>query len=89
MPKVHFVWVDLPQDISTPIQNFWQALTNMVTAARRLDIPELLNIGEVTKACGDSRHSENGEAYVLSNVRDIASVPMEYGSAVALFIGNE
>ena len=39
MPKVHLVWVDLPQDIPTPIQNFWQALTNMVTAARKLDIP--------------------------------------------------
>ena len=39
IPKVHLVWVDLPQDIPTPIQNFWQALTNLVTAARRLDIP--------------------------------------------------
>ena len=42
MPKVHLVWVDLTQDIPTPIQHFWQALTNMVTAARELDIPVVI-----------------------------------------------
>ena len=43
MPKVHLVWVDLPQDIPTPIQHFWQALTSVVTAARKLDIPVVIN----------------------------------------------
>ena len=42
MPKVHLVWVDLPQEIPSPILNFWQALTNMVTAARNLDIPVVI-----------------------------------------------
>ena len=42
IPKVHRVWIDLPQDIPTPIQNFWQALANLVTAARRLDIPVVI-----------------------------------------------
>lgn len=42
MPQVEFVWVDLPQDIPTPIQHFWRALTNMVTAARKFDIPVVI-----------------------------------------------
>ena len=42
MPKVHVVRVDLPQDIPTPIHIFWQALTNMVTAARKLDTPVVI-----------------------------------------------
>ena len=42
MPKVHLVWVDLPPEIPSPISYFWQALTNMVTASRDLDIPVVI-----------------------------------------------
>ena len=42
MPKVHLAWIDLPQEIPSPVLNFWQALTNMVTAARNSDIPVVI-----------------------------------------------
>ena len=89
IPKVHLVWVDLPQDIPTPIQSLWQALTNMVTAARKLDIPVVIiaKRSKVTKACGDPKHSEMQEP-IYFPTRDIVSVPMEYGFTVALFIGK-
>jgi hypothetical protein len=82
MPKVHLVWVDLPPEIPSPISYFWQALTNMVTASR------LLNIAEVKTVCGDSRHSGNGGAYLTSNMLDIVSVPTGYDSMVVHFIGR-
>ena len=42
MPKVHLAWIDLPQEIPSPVLNFWQALTNMVTAARNSNIPVVI-----------------------------------------------
>ena len=42
MPKVHLAWIDLPQEIPSPVFNFWQALTNMVTAARNSNIPVVI-----------------------------------------------
>ena len=36
------LWVDLPLDIPTPVQSFWSALTNMVTTARKSNIPVVI-----------------------------------------------
>ena len=38
--------------------------------------------------CGDSKHLENGEAYLLPNMVDIVSVPMGYGFTVDLPMGK-
>ena len=91
IPKVHLVWVDLPQDIPTPTHVFWQALTNMVMAARKLDTQVVITAKHSRGHEGMWRlHTfRNGEAYLLPNMRDIASVPMGYGFIHSfLFIGK-
>ena len=45
-------------------------------------------MAEVMVVCGDSKHSENGGAYLVSNMHDIVFVPMGYGFTVALSIGR-
>ena len=90
MPKVHLAWIDLPQEIPSPVFNFWQALTNMVTAARNSNIPVVITAkhSRVKTARGDSGHSENGRAYLTSNMLDIVSAPTGCDSMVVHVTGK-
>ena len=91
MPKVHLVWVDLPQDIPTPIQHFWQALTNMVTAARKLDFP-VVNTAKHSRSHGGMWRFQTlrkwRSLFISQHARHCFCVPKGYGFTVDRSIGK-
>ena len=44
IPTVQMVWIDLPQDIPSPVILFWTALTNLVSVARKQNSPVIITV---------------------------------------------
>ena len=42
LPNITLLWVQLPQDISPPITEFWSAMTNLVMKAKTRNVPILV-----------------------------------------------
>ena len=49
LPDITLLWVHLPQDIPSPITEFWSAMTNLVMKTRTGNIPILVTSKHTTQ----------------------------------------
>ena len=52
LPQVQLIWIDLPQDIPSPVGTFWAALTNLVKAAHMRGVPVILTVKHTSQRNG-------------------------------------